>query len=122
MLPAQRRSPILTGISAGSSSAIRRRSKRVVAMFSAVVGSLLAADGFCKKNTGRGCGVTFGPKRKRSKGTFKARVTEFWQWFPDVAKRFEIAAETDDPQEVVSEVGDFMEACLPGLSWALGRG
>ena len=66
--------------------------------------------------------MKFGPKKKRSKGTFKTRVTEFWEWFPDAAHRFEAAAETDDPQDVVSEIGDFMEATLPGLSWALGRG
>ena len=66
--------------------------------------------------------MTFGPKKKKSKGTFKTRVAEFWKWFPDVAKRFETAAESDDPQEIVAEVGEFMESTLPGLSWALGRG
>jgi hypothetical protein len=66
--------------------------------------------------------VTFGSKSKRFRGTFKARVAEFWRWFPDVAKRFEAAAEADDPQEVVNEVGEYMERTLPGLSWALGRG
>lgn len=66
--------------------------------------------------------MTPGPRKQRRKGTFKARVTEFWEWFPDIARRFEAAAAADDPQEVVSQVGDFMQANLPGLSWALGRG
>ena len=63
-----------------------------------------------------------GPRKKRPNASFKARVTEFWEWFPDVAKRFEEAADSDDPHEVVSQVGDFMEMNMPGLSWALGRG
>lgn len=66
--------------------------------------------------------MKLGSKKKKSASTFKGRVAEFWEWFPGVAKRFEEAAEADDPQGIVSEVGDFMDATLPGLSWALGRG
>lgn len=61
-------------------------------------------------------------KKIRLRTTFKTRVAKFWKWFPDVAKRFEVAVAADDPQAVVAEVSEFMAENLPGLSWALGRG
>ncbi len=61
------------------------------------------------------------PKR-RLRTTFKSRVEKFWSWFPEVAKRFEVALRDDDPQPVVDEVSQFMAQNMPALSWALGRG
>lgn len=60
--------------------------------------------------------------KKRLRTTFKARVEKFWNWFPDIAKRFEAALAADNPQPVVDEVSAFMATNMPGLSWALGRG
>lgn len=66
--------------------------------------------------------MAFASKKKRAVKTFKQRVTEFWEWFPDVARRFSEAAKTGDPKDIVTEVSDFMSHTLPSLSWALGSG
>lgn len=63
-----------------------------------------------------------GSSRKLSRKTFKQRVADFWNWFPEVAKQFEAEAPDGDPKQVVSLVTEFMSKTMPSLSWALGSG
>ena len=66
--------------------------------------------------------MAFASKKKRALKTFKQSVTEFWNWFPELASRFSEASEAGDPKEIVAEVSEFMTKTLPTLSWALGAG
>ena len=54
--------------------------------------------------------------------TFKQRVTKFWDWYPRVADRLAKAIEEDRGEDLTSQIGDFMQQTLPGLSWVVGRG
>lgn len=62
----------------------------------------------------------FGKKRKNE--TFKARVDEFWGWFPTVSDRY---LQTIDAGKCASLAGEFGDACsrmLPHLAWVFGPG
>ena len=54
--------------------------------------------------------------------TFKNRVTEFWDWYMQVADRFYQTIENGQCDQLTDEVGDFMYRVMPGMSWAFGPG
>ena len=54
--------------------------------------------------------------------TFRARVDQFWDWFPQVADRFFQTIESGKCADLVDEVSEFMGNHLPGLAWVFGPG
>ncbi len=62
----------------------------------------------------------FGKKERNGK-SFKDRVTDFWQWYPQNAVRLTQMIETrsDDIAEFMST---FMDQTMPGLAWVFGPG
>jgi hypothetical protein len=66
--------------------------------------------------------MVFGFGKKKSQGTtFKQRVTDFWEWYPQNADRlFEmIEAGSDGIAEYMTK---YMEATMPELAWVFGPG
>jgi len=66
--------------------------------------------------------MIFGFGKRRPDKSFKQRVTEFWQWYPQVAERFFQTIERGQCKSLAKEVGDFMDRTLPGLAWVFGPG
>lgn len=66
--------------------------------------------------------MIFGFGKRHPDKSFKQRVTEFWQWYPQVAERFFETIERGQCQSLAKEVGDFMDRTLPGLAWVFGPG
>jgi hypothetical protein len=54
--------------------------------------------------------------------TFKERVTAFWDWYVQVADRFFQTIERGRCEDLVAEVGGFMDETLPHLAWVFGPG
>ena len=61
-------------------------------------------------------------QKKKPTGTFKNHVTEFWEWFPTVARRFYDTIEADRCDDLTDEISEVAERLLPNLSWAFGPG
>ena len=61
----------------------------------------------------------FGKKKQR---TFKATVTEFWEWFPAVADRYYQTIEAGDCGKLTDEVRKQCNKLLPTMSWVFGPG
>lgn len=54
--------------------------------------------------------------------TFKTRVENFWNWFPQVAQRFYDTIEDGRCGDLTGEVSEFMENTLPRMAWVFGPG
>ncbi len=54
--------------------------------------------------------------------TFKAGVTEFWDWYEVVAQRFFDTIEQGQCESLTDETVDFMDTHLPAMSWVFGPG
>ncbi len=60
-------------------------------------------------------------KKKPALGTFKQRVTAFWDWYPQNADRlFDMIENRSD--EIAEFMTTFMERTMPGLAWVFGPG
>ncbi|QDT11249.1 hypothetical protein [Planctomycetes bacterium K23_9] len=57
-----------------------------------------------------------------AKHTFKEGVTEFWDWYEQVAQRFYETIESGQCESLTNETVDFMEIHLPAMSWVFGPG
>jgi len=66
--------------------------------------------------------MIFGLGKKRAEKSFKDRVTEFWNWYPQVSDRFFQTIERGDCRALTDEVSDFMANTLPGMAWVFGPG
>ena len=66
--------------------------------------------------------MVFGFGKKPPQPTFKARVAEFWQWYPQVADRFYQTIEQGRCEALAPEVSKFMDKMLPNLAWVFGPG
>ena len=60
-------------------------------------------------------------KKKPSGDTFKKRVTDFWEWYPQNADRLFGMIE-DGSDEIAEFMTTFMAQTLPGLAWVFGPG
>lgn len=54
--------------------------------------------------------------------TFRTYVTEFWEWFPTVAKQIHDELSQDNVEGIVATFPKEMSQRLPNLSWVFGRG
>ena len=54
--------------------------------------------------------------------TFRERVHEFWNWFPDQADQLTAAVKSDNPKESLASFFDDVRAKIGGLAWAFGPG
>ena len=54
--------------------------------------------------------------------TFKQRVSEFWSWYVQVADRFRETIDAGECASLADEVGEFLDANLPGFGWVFGPG
>ncbi len=66
--------------------------------------------------------MVFGFGKKRPQPTFKERVAEFWQWYPQVASRFYQMIEQGRSESLASEVSKEVERILPHMYWVFGPG
>jgi hypothetical protein len=67
----------------------------------------------------------FGKKQAKqlsSQETYKQRVAEFWQWYPQVADQIFQLIESGDTDALTELVAPYMERTLPGLAWVFGAG
>ncbi len=64
----------------------------------------------------------FGFGKKAAKPTFKQRVAEFWDWYPQVADRFYRTIEAGQCEGLAGEVSKFADKTLPRMSWVFGPG
>lgn len=66
--------------------------------------------------------MVFGFGKKKTQGdTFKKRVDDFWQWYPQNADRLFDMIETRS-DEIADFMTKFMEQTMPGLAWVFGPG
>lgn len=66
--------------------------------------------------------MVFGFGKKKPQPTFKERVAEFWQWFPQVADRFYQTIEQGKCETLAPEVGKVADKLLPHMAWVFGPG
>ncbi len=64
----------------------------------------------------------FGFGKKRSKQTFKQRVSDFWVKYSEVADRYYQTIEEGNCASLAPEFGKFADKTLPGVSWVFGPG
>lgn len=66
--------------------------------------------------------MVFGFGKKKPQPTFKERVAEFWQWFPQVADRYYQMIEQGNCASLAPEVSKVSERLLPHMAWVFGPG
>lgn len=54
--------------------------------------------------------------------TFRERVHEFWNWFPDQADQLTAAVNSDNPKESLESFFEDVRTKIGGLAWAFGPG
>ena len=54
--------------------------------------------------------------------TFRERVHEFWDWFPEQADQLTAAVKSEDPKESLEYFVEAVRAKIGGLAWAFGPG
>lgn len=66
--------------------------------------------------------MVFGFGKKKPQGdTFKKRVTDFWEWYPQNADRLFDMIESGS-NGIAEFMSKFMEQTMPGLAWVFGPG
>ncbi len=61
-------------------------------------------------------------KKRSEPATFKERVTQFWDWFQEVAPRFYETIESKKCANLTLETSSKVDELFPGFAWVFGPG